>query len=277
MKKKILKILALVLALCLLGGVCYIANGLVGNPVSKALAKRSAQKYLEQNHTDENYEIVSNNYDFKIGGYYIKAAVQDSLDKHFVLYADFFGNISRTTYENDVLLHGNTAMRLNREYMLSFEPLFQNTGLLPFYTHLGAAMLEFADAYETENAPSAFRLEDLQADAMYDLREMGATTGHLYLNVHDDTVSVERVSEILLAVKKAADDMGLTFYDIDCSLNLPFDDQSYATDYDGVAVYAFLYSDIYEEDLVARVQAASEHTEAIYEKEAPIETDSAAE
>ena len=277
MKKKIMKILAFVLALCLLGGVCFVANGLVGNPVSAALAERGARAYLSENHADENYEIVSNNYDFKIGGYYIKAAVAGSLDKHFVLYADFLGNISHTTYENDILQHGNTVMRLNREYMLSFEPLFQNTGLLPFYTHLGFAGLEFANAYETENDPSAFRQEDLQADKKYNLREMGTTTGHLYLNVHDDTVSVERMSEILLAVKKAADDMGLTFYDIDCSLNLPFDEQGYAPDSDGVAVYAFLYSDIYEEDLVARVQAASEHTEAIYEKEAPIETDSAAE
>ena len=259
MKKKILKILAFVLALCLLGGVCFIANGLVGNPVSKALAKRSAQTYLAQHHEGENYEIVSNNYDFKIGAYYIKAAVADSLDKHFVLYADFFGNISHITYENDILLHGNTVERLNREYMLSFEPLFQNAELLPFYTHFGFAELEFANAYNTQNAPSAFRQEDLQADEEYNLRELGATTGHLYLNVHDDTVSVERLSEILLAVKNAADSMGLTFYDVDCSLNLPFDDRGYASDSDGVAVYAFLYSDIYEEGMIERVRIASEH------------------
>lgn len=259
MKKKILKILAFVLALCLLGGVCFIANGLVGNPVSKALAKRSAQTYLAQHHEGENYEIVSNNYDFKIGGYYVKAAVADSLDKNFVLYADFFGNISHTTYENDVLLHGNTAERLSRAYMQSFDAMFQNDELIPFYTHLGFASLAFADTCDTQNAPSAFRQEDLQADEEYNLRELGATTGHLYLNMHDDTVSVERLSEILLAVKNAADSMGLTFYDIDCYLNLPFDEQGYAPDSDGVAVYSFLYSDIYEEGMIDRVRIASEH------------------
>ena len=38
MKKKTKKILALILALALITGVCVFANGVVGNPVSKWLA-----------------------------------------------------------------------------------------------------------------------------------------------------------------------------------------------------------------------------------------------
>ena len=47
MKKKILKILALVLALALIAGICVFANSLVGNPVSKMLVTKTAEKYLE--------------------------------------------------------------------------------------------------------------------------------------------------------------------------------------------------------------------------------------
>ena len=44
MKKKILKIVAFVLALALIVGVCVFANSLVGNPVSKLLATKTAEK-----------------------------------------------------------------------------------------------------------------------------------------------------------------------------------------------------------------------------------------
>ena len=40
MKKKILKIAALVIAIALIIGICWFANGLVGNPISKSLATR---------------------------------------------------------------------------------------------------------------------------------------------------------------------------------------------------------------------------------------------
>ena len=49
MKKKILKIAALVIAIALIIGVCWFANGLVGNPISKSLATRTAEKYIEEN------------------------------------------------------------------------------------------------------------------------------------------------------------------------------------------------------------------------------------
>ena len=57
MKKKILKIGALVLAIVLIVGVCLFANSLIGNPISKALAKNTAEKYLEENYPDTDFEL----------------------------------------------------------------------------------------------------------------------------------------------------------------------------------------------------------------------------
>ena len=39
MKKKVLKIIALVIAIALIVGIAWVANGLNGNPISKLLAK----------------------------------------------------------------------------------------------------------------------------------------------------------------------------------------------------------------------------------------------
>ena len=47
MKKKTQKILAAVAAFVILGGLGWFANALLGNPVSKMLAARAAEKYLE--------------------------------------------------------------------------------------------------------------------------------------------------------------------------------------------------------------------------------------
>ena len=43
MKKKVLKIIAFAIAIALILGICWVANGLNGNPISKMLAKKAAE------------------------------------------------------------------------------------------------------------------------------------------------------------------------------------------------------------------------------------------
>ena len=57
MKKKWLKIAALVAALIIIAGLCWFANALVGNPVSKWLATRTAEKHLEEVYGDTDFVI----------------------------------------------------------------------------------------------------------------------------------------------------------------------------------------------------------------------------
>ena len=57
MKKRVLKISALSLAIVLIVGVCWFANGLVGNPVSKAVARHTAKKHLEATDPTTDYVI----------------------------------------------------------------------------------------------------------------------------------------------------------------------------------------------------------------------------
>ena len=55
MKKKVLKIIAFAIAIALILGICWVANGLNGNPISKMLAKKGANEYLEANFPDTDY------------------------------------------------------------------------------------------------------------------------------------------------------------------------------------------------------------------------------
>ena len=70
MKKRILKIAALVFAIALIVGVCVFANGLVGNPISKAVATNTAEKHLEETYSDKDFEIERVTFSFKDGYYH---------------------------------------------------------------------------------------------------------------------------------------------------------------------------------------------------------------
>ena len=91
MKKKILKIGALVLAIVLIVGVCLFANSLIGNPISKALAKNTAEKYLEEKYPDTDFELGEVNYSFKDSYYHAHVSSPSSMDSSFTLLINGLG------------------------------------------------------------------------------------------------------------------------------------------------------------------------------------------
>ena len=68
MKKKVWKILALVVAIALIAGIAWVANGLNGNPISKMLAKKGANAYLEEHFPNTDYYIEDLGFSFKFTG-----------------------------------------------------------------------------------------------------------------------------------------------------------------------------------------------------------------
>ena len=54
MKKKTLKIIALITAFILIIGLSWFANALLGNPISKMLATNTAKKHLAETYRNEN-------------------------------------------------------------------------------------------------------------------------------------------------------------------------------------------------------------------------------
>lgn len=105
--------------------------------------------------------------------------------------------------------------------------------------------------------PYALITNELELDGIYDVNELGAKAGKLTIYVYDDTVTVERLAEIILDIKGMLDDAGVRFYVMDCVLEYP-KPESGEWKQGRVEVMDFLSSDIYEEGFVDRVQASND-------------------
>lgn len=266
MKKKILKIAALVLALVLIVGVCVFANSLVGNPISQMLATKTAEKYLEENHPGKDYVLEGVTFNFKFICYNAHFSSPSSPDSSFSLMLGMDGNIIQDYYENNVLTGWNTARRLGNEYRAAVGKVLDNPAF-PYQLDIGYGDLEFISE-EYKDAPEvpdyALITNDLELDGIYDMNELGAKAGKLTVYIWDDTVTVERLAEIMLDIKKMLDDAGVRFYIMDCVLQYPKPEEG-EWKQNRVEVIGFLCDHIYETGMADRVRKANEAAKDYYD------------
>ncbi len=264
-RNKILKLAAFVTALGLIVGIGFFANGLMGNPISKMLATRTAKAHLAEVYADTDFVIEDVRFDFKSTGYYAHVKSPSSMDSHFTLYLGMDGRMHRDTYKEHVTSGYNTAMRLDMDYRELADTVFESQAF-PFESDIAYGELEwlFRD-YDIHEGPPTYGLEreELVLDKLYDIRELGARAGHLVLYVQDETVSMERAAEILLELKAVMDEAGVPFYALHFVLECPKLEDGTRGDA-RVDLMDFLYADIYEEGMLERVKEVSEKTEAYY-------------
>lgn len=266
MKRKALKITAFILALALIGGIGFFANALVGNPISKFLANRSAEKYISEAYSDMDLIIRDVTYDFKVGSYYARIYSPSSIDSHFSLSYDFSGNLIYDSYDHRVLNGENTAQRINEEYREAVDSVL-NSPLYPYNSYIGYGDIEFIPEEYKNNfdVPSyAIVTETLVPDAIYDINEMGRKAGHLTIYVADDELTPEKMAEVLLGLKDIFDRSGVGFHAINCVIENRKEDVPPSTDIKQIEVQHFLYSDIYEENLTERIEKSIRETEEYY-------------
>ena len=269
MKKRILKIAAFVFAIALIVGVCVFANGLVGNPISKAVATKTAEKHIEENYADKDFEIERVTFSFKDGYYHAFIYSPSSIDSDFTILVDMWGKLRYDTYEDRVLSGGNTADRISRDYRAVVDKVLDSQAF-PYNEHIGYGDFDFYPRVPLEeySVPEyALITEDLTLDAFYDVNELGAKHGKLTIYIDDDTVSYERLSEILLDIRRIFDDSGVKFYVIDCVLEYQKNEDSSKKQEGRVEVREFLYADIYEDGMVERVKASDEAARAYYDEQ----------
>ena len=266
MKKRILKIAAFVFAIALIVGVCIFANALVGNPISKAMATNTAEKHIEENYADKDFEIERVTFSFKDGYYHAFIYSPSSIDSDFTILVDMWGKLRYDTYEDRVLSGGNTADRISRDYRAVVDKVLDSQAF-PYNEHIGYGDFDFYPRVHLEeySIPEyALITEDLTLDAFYDVNELGAKHGKLTIYIDDDTVSYERLAEILLDIRRIFDDSGVKFYVIDCVLEYQKNEDSSKKQEGRVEVREFLYADIYEDGMVERVKASDEAAKAYY-------------
>ena len=263
MKKKVLKVLALVLAVILIIGIGLFANALVGNPVSKFLATKSANEYIKTTYSDKDFQIEEVTYDFKTGGYYARVTSPTSIDSHFSLSFDWMGKLIIDSYE-EVTSGWNTAKRINDDYDKKVDNVFENNEF-PFFMHISYGNIEFtSEEYGEDSSIPEYAIyrETLEIDGIYDIDELGKKAGKLTIYIYNRDTSPEKLAEMLLNIKSVFDKSSVTFYAIDCVLEESKPEASaeggVPKDPPRVEVMNFLYSDIYEEGLVERVKKANE-------------------
>lgn len=267
MKKKVLKAIALVVALALTAGLALFANALVGNPVSKHLAKNSAEKYIAQKYADRDFYIDRVAYDFKGGDYNIFVLSPSSPDSSFSISASFDGKIRWDSYEDRVLSMSNTSERINREYRQAVDNVFEST-TFPYETFIAYGDIEFVNDENVDQpfiSDYAILMSGLELDGYYDIGELGRKAGRVIVHIYDKDVSIKRLSEVLLGIKAALNKSGVEFKAIDCVIEPPKPEEGYADGYNidsRVEVMQFFSDDIYEEGLEERVAQADKAAKA---------------
>lgn len=265
MKKKILKTVAVIISIVLIVGVCVIANAFVGNPISKHIATNIAEKHLEEKYSDRDFEIEKVIYNLKDGNYHAFIKSPSSIDSHFTVLIDMWGNLKIDNYEDSVLTGWNTANRLGNVYREKVDEILDSQSF-PYAVDIGFGDIEFipTDYAKDPSVPDyAIIIEDLKFDGEYDINELGSKAGKLTIYINDETVSYERLAEIILDIKKIFDDANLKFYALDFVLE--YSKNENGTKKEGrVEVRDFLYADIYEEDMIERVKASDKAANEYY-------------
>ena len=267
MKKKILKITALCLALVLIAGVAFFANALAGNPVSKYLATKTAEKHIEEVYGDTDFVLERVTYNFKNGDYIAAISSPSSVDTSFTLQIGLDGTLYDDNYEWAVLSGNNTRARLVKEYSDMTDKVFSGS-TFPYEVQWSYGSLEFDDGgYEIGYEPHAkpIVVGDLVVDGVYDVRELAKESGWVSLTIYSDDLSAQNMAKILLDVKELFDKAGVPFYSIDCEIREHIDENEEGNSrYKSVQAEYFLYSDIYEEGMEQRVAENIAKTEAKY-------------
>ena len=263
MKKKILKIIAIIIALALIAVIGFFANAFFGNPVSKFLAKNAAEKLIEEEHSDKDFYVERVFYDFKVSNYHIRVVSDESPDSSFTVVAGFFGDISYDTYDDVITNKRNTADRIWKEYRDAADSVF-DSGTFPYNTHISFGDIEFIDRGNVGSpdlTSYAIVTDTLELDAHYDIRELGKKAGHLVVYIYDEEVTTERLCRVLVGIKDIFNSAGVEFYAIDCVIEYPRPDNDGPWREGRVEVENFLCEDIYEEGLADRVAAANRKME----------------
>jgi len=266
--KKKTKIILIVLAVVLVIGipVFLFVNAFYGNGISRLLCRRTAEQILrKERFADEGLKIANVNYNFKQNGtYFAYVESPTSIDTHFSIYTDSFGNYLDDDYDFLVQKGWNTAERLNMEYYDFCKPILENMGY-----NSSICFGEIMEAYEESEGERTY-MADYPNDTVFDLAIMGGQSGKLTLYIDDENVSVERAAEILSDLKAYFDENNLCFATLDFALEYPKENEENPVRPDGtVTLLDFPYEDLEGEGLAERVRQNDERAKAYYaEKDA---------
>lgn len=263
-RTKATRIAAGLLALCIVAGLLYFAAGLLGNPVSWALASHTAKRHLATHYAGTDYEIDTVSYDFKTGGYWAHVNSPTLQDGSFTLHFNMAGQLTHDDYDSRVTGRGNVARRVQSDFRTLTDGVLKSPAF-PYDFTIGYCELEFSWSTDEEPMPNAIRREELENGRVYDVGAMGTTNGHLVLYLDIDAVTPEKAAEILKTVKALFDSAGIGCYAVDLVLRYPpYEPGSHQRPEGELRLRRFLYADIEGDGLPERVNECHRETLAYY-------------
>lgn len=209
---KVLRIIALFIAIAMTAWLILFAFSLNGNPVSYFLVTNNAKKYVAENYPD--YEAAAPSYNFKFGNYAVDITKPGSEDCHFMAVFGLNGRLAWDNYESAIEQGNNTAARLNMRYRELVDTVLESPSY-PFKTDIG-----FGDLISRDDEAHDFALESstLTPDGIYDLNALAAEYGALTIYVKTEDFSPEKAAEILREIDDLMTQGGVTFRAIDLTL-----------------------------------------------------------
>lgn len=264
--KRILKTGDLILLMALIGAAGYLFNAFFGNPVSAHLAERSARAYLAEQYGHLDVEIERFGYSFKTADYYAHVSSPTSMDTHFSVYMRMNGEVRYDTYDS-VTSGWNTWRRLESEYRARTNALFDAPDFeLRNDIAFGSLELKEESVYDYQPVPFGIDLQTLELDREYDINELAAQAGKIVFYMQHEDVSFETAAQGMLRLKEILDGEGIPFFAMDFVLRLPREEGQPGNGGPVIHVQDFLYSEIDEDGMTQRVQAAHEALDAFYEE-----------
>ena len=264
MKASFWKTLLKIVTASLLCVVLLFANALFGNPLSAALARVSAQRYVAQEYGHLNLNIDEVGYNFKFGNYYAHVSSPTSRDTYFTVDISMLGKVERDTYES-VTDGFNTWGRLNEEYRGLVKETVSGWDW-PYEVDIisGDLMGSGYDCGWIEDYELPW--SELVLDGEYDILELGACHGGLHISVYDEDVSYARGAEILSDIAARLEEEGIPFFAVDFMLSKP---RIEGQPYEDVTLWLldFPAADIGGPDFAQKVQEGHERTMAYFEEE----------
>ncbi len=260
-----LAVVALLIAAALVVGLLFLANSLVGNPVSYLMAKSALEKHMEANYPNSNYVVDKPSYDFKFGNYVAHVTSPTEIDNHFTVNISMKGKVIGDNYESQVTEKWNISYRLGMEYREKVVDVLRGAGF-PYERDIAFGDLEFDFEVGDILAPNTLSRADLENNRIYDVSALGATNGEIVLYVCSDTITYEKAAEVLLTTKKLLNDAGIEFYKMEFVLKPPRDEDGTWGEGPHINLSWFRSSDIYEEGLVERIKHCATVTDEKYQE-----------
>ena len=250
--------------IALLCVVLVFVNALFGNPLSAALTRCSAQRYVAQEYGHLDVQIERVGYNFKFGNYYARVSSPTSQDTYFTVDISMLGKVERDTYES-VTDGFNTWGRLNEEYRVLVKETVSGWDWLYEEDILTGDLMGsgydcgWIEDYELPRS-------ELVLDGEYDILELGACYGGIYIRVEDEDVSYARGAEILSDITARLKEEGLTFFAVDFMLSKP---RVEGQPYEDVTLWLldFPAADIGGADFEQKVREGHKRTMAYFEEE----------